>query len=192
MRRPTRLSRTIAIAVVLVLSGVGATAVMAQGPPSLAGILAALQEIQSSITGVAQSITGVQQGITGVQQSVDGVQQSVNALGATSNFAFTSAVIVESGIIDCGHVNVSGVERHVTTQLINANTGAVLIEGGGAIATPPGRYRGVGAFSPGGFSGTAYCKFTVVDGTKADIRGSLTLTPNLAGNETTSVSVVAQ
>jgi hypothetical protein len=192
MRRASRLSRTIAITAVLVLSGIGATVVTAQGPPALGSILATLEQILSSITGVEQGITGVQQGIAGVQESVNGVQQSVTALGATSNFAFTSAVIVESGIIDCGHINVSSVDRHVTTQLINANTGAVLIEGGGTIATPPGRFRGVGAFSPGGFSGTAYCKFTVLDGTKADIRGALTLTPNAGGNETTSVSVDAR
>ena len=45
---------------------------------------------------------------------------------------------------------------------------------------------------PGAFTGSAYCKFTVLDGTKADIRANITLTPNTGGDETTSVSVAAE
>ena len=103
-------------------------------------------------------------------------------------------MIVESGIIDCGFVNVAAVERHVAIQLINASTGAVANATSGAIATPPGRFNSVGAVAPGGFSGYGFCKFTVLDegGTKADIRASLLLTPNIGGDETTSVEVSAQ
>ena len=88
----------------------------------------------------------------------------------------------------------AAVERHVAIQLINASTGAVANATSGAIATPPGRSRGVGVVAPLGFNGTGYCKFTVLDegGTKADIRGSLNLTPNTGGDETASVVVSAQ
>lgn len=88
----------------------------------------------------------------------------------------------------------TAVDRHVTTELINAGTGAVVATASGSIPTPPGRSRGVGAVAPLGFNGTGYCKFTVLDegGTKADIRGSLNLTQNIGGDETTSVVVSAQ
>lgn len=176
MRRTvTRIGRTIAITFALALSGIGATVVMAQGgaPGALQQILEVLAQLQTSIAGV---------------------QQSVDALGAVNNFAFTPVVIVESGIIDCNHVNVTAVDRHVTTELINAGTGAVVATASGSIPTPPGRSRGVGAVAPLGFNGTGYCKFTVLDegGTKADIRGSLNLTQNIGGDETTSVVVSAQ
>lgn len=75
-------------------------------------------------------------------------------------------------------------------ELINAGTGAVVTSGSGGIATP--RARGVGAVAPTGFSGTAFCKFTVLDGTKDDIRANLALTENTGGDETTSVSITAQ
>jgi hypothetical protein len=168
----TGIGRTVALTVGLLISGVGATAAMAQGAPgALTQILALLQELQTS---------------------VNTVQQSVNALGASNNFLFTPVVIVESGIIDCNHVNVTNEDRHVLTELINAGTGAVVASGSGTIPTPPGRSRGVGAVAPLGFNGTGFCKFTVLDGTKADIRANLALTQNTAGDETTAVSVAAE
>ena len=164
-RTSTRIGRTLAIALFLVVSGVGATAVMAQGAPgSLAQILAALQQLQAS----------------------------VNALGAENNFLFTPTVIVETGIVDCNHVNVTDADRHVLTQLVDASTGEVVATAGAGAATRPGQFRAVGAVAPSGFSGTGYCKFTVVDGTKSDIRANLTLTPNTASDETTAVSVEAR
>jgi hypothetical protein len=171
-RTATRIGLSVALALGLVISGVGATAVMAQGAP------AAFEQILSAL------------GL--LQTSVNNLQQSVNALGASNSFLFTPVVIVESGIMDCNHVNVTSTDRHILTQLINANTGAVVVESAGTTATAPGRSRGVGIFVPGAFSGTAYCKFTVLDGTKADIRANLALTPNTGGDETTSVSVTAE
>ena len=170
-RTATRIGFTVAVVLGLVISGIGVTVVNAQGAPgALQAILEALARLQSSITGV---------------------QRSVDALATVGNVMFTPPVIAESGILDCLHINVANVDRHVHTQLINANTGAVEAEGAGSIATPPGRSRGVGVFVPGAFSGTGYCKFTVLDGTNEDIRGNLALTPNSGGDETTSVSVEA-
>ena len=171
-RTATGIGLTVVLALGVVVSGVGTPAAMAQGAPgALQEILAALGRLQASITGV---------------------QQSVDALGATSNFLFTPVVIVESGIVDCNHVNVTATDKHVLTQLISAGTGAVVNQASAVIATPPGRSRGVGAFSPGAISGQVYCKFTVEDGTKADIRANLTLTPNIGGIETAAVSVAAE
>jgi hypothetical protein len=172
-RTATGLGRTVAIAVGLLISGVGATVAMAQGPGGgpLLEILKALEELQTS---------------------VNSVQESVSALGASNNYLFTPVVIVESGIIDCNHVNVTDADRHVLTELINSGTGAVVASASGAIPTPPGRSRGVGAVAPLGFNGTGYCKFTVLDGTKADIRANLALTENTGGDETTSVSLTAE
>jgi hypothetical protein len=167
-----RTATGIGLGVVLVIGGVGATVAMAQGAPgAFDQILTALRNLQTS---------------------VNAVQQSVNALGASSNFLFTPVVIVETGIIDCNHVNVTSGDRHVLTELINAGTGAVVASAAGSIATPAGRSRGVGAVAPLGFNGTAYCKFTVLDGTKADIRANLALTRNTGGDETTNVSLTAQ
>ena len=180
MRRiATAIGRTVALAVGLVFCGVGATVVMAQGAPG------ALQEIMAALKLIATNVSSV-------QTSVDAVQQSVNSLGAVDNFLFTPPVIVESGIIDCNHINVTSVDRHILTQLIDASTGEVVATAGAGAATRPGQFRAVGAVAPSGFSGTGYCKFTVTDGTKADIRANLTLTPNTLSDETTSVSVTAQ
>jgi hypothetical protein len=171
-RTATGLGRTVALAVGLLISGVGVTVATAQGAPG------ALQQIL--------------QALQGLQTSVDSVQESVNALGVLNNYMVTPVVIVETGIIDCNHVNVTNADKHVLTELINAGTGAAVASASGGIATPPGRSRGVGAVAPLGFNGTGYCKFTVLDGTKADIRANLTLTPNIGGVETTSVSVAAE
>ena len=171
-RTATGIGLTLALAGGVVMSGVGTPAAMAQGAPgALQGILAALEQLQASITGV---------------------QQSVDALGATSNFLFTPVVIVESGIVDCNHVNVTATDKHVLTQLIDASTGDVVSQASAVVPTLPGRSRAAGAFSPVAISGHAYCKFTVEDGTKADIRANLTLTPNIGGIETTTVSVAAE
>lgn len=167
MRRRTAfgLGRTAALAVGLVISGVGVTVAMAQGASGFPEqVLTALRQLQAS----------------------------VDAIGASNNYLFTPVVIVESGIIDCNHVNVTDGDRHVLTELINAGTGAVVASASGTIPTLPGRARGVGAVAPLGFNGTGYCRFTVLDGTKADIRANLTLTPNIGGIETTSVSVAAE
>jgi hypothetical protein len=54
---------------------------------------------------------------------------------------------------------------------------------------------GIIVVAPRDFTGQAYCKFTVVDGTKADIRANLTVTSPFVlgvGIGTTILSVTAE
>lgn len=171
----TRIGRSVALALGLMITGVGATAAMAQGAPgAFEQFLAALAQLQTS---------------------VNSVQQSVNALGASSNVRFTPAVAVFSGTIVCTFVNVTNAARQVHLQLINQE-GNVVIERGGTPATEAGEINAVAVVAPAQFGGYAYCKFTVLDGTKADIRANLhvtTGTPDLpAGEQTTVLSVTAE
>ena len=186
-----RLVRVTVIAVALAL-GAGAAVIKAQGNSPLEAFARLLGQLQDSINAVQQSVDAVQQGVNGVQQDVTAIKQGVDALGATTNYVFTPMVRANSGIIDCNYVNVTAEPRHVEMILVNANTGEAVVTDPGAAPTQPGRRRSVGAFVPGGFNGSGYCKFTVLDGVKSDIRANLTLTPGAGGDETTTVSVDAQ
>lgn len=168
--KPLRIRAGRVVVCVALVLGAGAAVTSAQGAAPLQSLIGLLEQLQASVSAL---------------------QQSVNALGASDNFVFTPVVRVESGIIDCNFVNVTAEPRHVEIVIVNAATGATATQDSGLVATPPGRFRSTGAFSPGGFTGMAYCKFTVLDGVKTDIRANLTLTPNVGGVETTTVSVDA-
>jgi hypothetical protein len=156
----------VALAAVLLLGG--GTAVLAQGAPgAYEQLLAALVSLQ----------------------------QSVNAIGKVSNVAVTPMVVVGQGDIGCFWVNVASAPRTVEIQLISGPDGTVVFEHPAPVPIDPGKRMGIGVNAPRDFSGHAYCRFTVVDGTKADIRANLTVTPPFVvgvGLSTTTLSVTAE
>ena len=161
-----RVARRIALAAALLIGG--GTAVLAQGAPGVfEQLLAALVSLQ----------------------------QSVNAIGAVSNVAVTPMVQVGQGDIGCYWVNVASAPRTVEIQLINAPVGTVVFEHPNPVPIDPGKRMGIIVVAPRDFTGQAYCKFTVVDGTKADIRANLTVTSPFVlgvGIGTTILSVTAE
>ncbi len=172
-----RAVKRVAVAAVLIVGGAGSMAAFAQGGPALLDfVVTLLQRIRTDIGAV--------------QASVDEVQASVDALGATSSRAYTSTVIVESGILDCTASNVADADREIRIRVVNATTGADIFALTSTVQ--PGRAYTVGLLAPSAFSGRAYCAFDVLDGTKADIRASLLMTPNIGGVETSALSVPAE
>jgi hypothetical protein len=162
-----------------------------------AGVVVAAQGTTPLPVLVEQILTAVgamQADVDGLEASVDQVQVSVDALGAPaqSQSRATAAAFFRSGVVDCVQTNVSAEPRSVRIELVNAASGVVVISDGGQVPTPPWRSRSVGAFSSA-FTGTALCRFTVLDasGTRADIRAHLTIGASSA-NDTTLLSVLAE
>jgi hypothetical protein len=103
--------------------------------------------------------------------------------------AVTPMVQVGGNDIGCYWVNVASAPRTVEIQLINAPFGTVVFEHPNRVPIDPGKRMGIIVPSHGG---EVYCKFTVVDGTKADIRANLAVSPDGLGAHTTSLSVSAE
>ena len=77
--------------------------------------------------------------------------------------------------------------RHIRITMIDATTGAPVTDSGASSPIAPGESRSVGVFSSA-FTGSAFCRFEVLDGTGADVRGDLVIGASGA-NDTTLVSV---
>ena len=159
-----RKHRAVAVVVFLVgilLSGVGATVVLGQnppGPPSVPGLLGDVLAMLAAL-----------------QESVDQIQETLETPPAPeANTRFTAPVALQDGLLSCSVTNVSGTTRTVLTEFVDIN-GATVIQEPKTIPAGGITSRGIGS---GIFTGYAYCRFTVQDGTKADIRGVLVLESN--------------
>jgi hypothetical protein len=161
------------VAVVILISGLGTVVAARQG-----GAPALLEQIISSITTL---------------------QEGVNALLAThdSNVAFTP-VASASGLdtnsakaFRCSAVNVTDSPRTVVFEMVRGVTGRTLQT---LTATIPARQVNgtTRIVAPGSETVEdnvfAYCKFTVLDGTRQDIRGALEI---IAAVDPTSLLLVA-
>jgi hypothetical protein len=122
------------------------------GPPSNP-VLAAIQEMQQTIVTL--------------QNSVNALQASVDALGAPSqvNFRWTPAANVGNSRLECIVVNISDVQKTIHVELKNRDgsneTEAMVNLAPGAASSALNQIS----------SGELHCKFTVIGGTRADIRG---------------------
>ena len=123
-----------------------------------------------------------------IQAALNQLQQSVNTIGATKNFLFTPMARLKSGVADCNVVNVIAIQRTVNIELINAATSAVVFSS--TVPVDPGKARAIGIFSSA--ADFVFCKFTVVDGIDTDVRANLTLSPNISGDDTTTLSLDAK
>jgi hypothetical protein len=124
-------------------------------PPPSDPVLAAVQEVQ-------RSIVGLQVNVNALQSSLDA---QLSPLGV--NFRWTPAARASADSVTCMVVNISDVEKtiHIEVKVRDGSTqrDATVIVAPGAtnfVVVAP-RFEDF------------HCKFTVVNGTRADIRGTL-------------------
>jgi hypothetical protein len=98
------------------------------------------------------------------------------AADAPGNTRITPSVVAFSpDTIFCTATNISATSKNLRVQVINANLGTILSDTGAAgIPTSPNTST-AGSTASGAGGTRAICKFTVVNGTKDDIRGVLAL-----------------
>jgi hypothetical protein len=140
--------------------------------PSNPNILAAVQQIQATLQGL---VSGLQTFASNLQTTLTNIQTSINNLQPTApgNVAVTPPVNIISSSpqptneIICTVFNLTNATRSIDVQLVGANNAL------SSFVIPPG---GFGSFGNGNLAGGRpyYCKFTVVNGTKADITASIT------------------
>ena len=114
-----------------------------------------------------------------VLHAIQDLQNTVNDL--VTSTAPGSVLVTPAGVViagdgfRCSVTNVSADSHSVTVQLINGLTGETIIE-----HTPnvgPGHAQSLGSLVEA--NTLAFCKFTVTDGTKNELRAALTLiSPN--------------
>lgn len=142
------------------------------GSIAFAGLLAAPRQV------LAQNNNGnpsIMTAVAAVQNTVNTILSRMNALTAANavNFRATPTVLWggplgSTGVL-CEVNNVSDAEHMVRMQFIDS-LGATLAEF--TQLYPPGTGSSIGGAT--GF-GWYYCKFTVLDGTRNDIRGSIAI-----------------
>lgn len=171
------------------ISCVAFTALLAVGfsgttyaqPPSNPSIVSAIKDLQTTINNLSIQVAAL--------------QDTVNTLSAPSQSAvrFTPVVTVvprsgsSSAIAACKVVNVSGATIKVQLQLIgqDQSTGVLTVQADShEVTLQPGHTGNAAAFI-----GTmeAYCRFAVIEGSRADIRGSM-----LSGLDTQFLVVEAE
>ena len=136
------------------------------GNPS---ILAAVQAMQASLNSLATKITSLVTTVNTINTNVT----TISASTGEGNVLFTPTLVgFQPDSLVCSVTNVSNATRSVTLQLLNGNGGAVLSALSGNLG--PGTTRFATALTDA--SGLrAFCKITVNDGVKSDVRGVLAL-----------------
>jgi Nucleopolyhedrovirus P10 protein len=158
------------------------------GNPS---ILKAVQEVQvglnvlqssvdsvetkvESISAIGAALTALQSALTTLQTSVDGLKSESNA-----NVRVTPPVdVAPPDLASCGLVNVSTQSRTVKTEIVGID--GVVNEGPFTSTLLPGTGNAFGNRTANFF----YCRFTVLDGVKADIRAGMSVCTNTACKQT--------
>jgi hypothetical protein len=144
---------TMGLLVIMVAGYLMSERASAQPGPPTNPVLAAIQELQQTIVTL--------------QNSVNALQASVDALGAPSqvNFRWTPAANVGNSRLECIVVNISDVQKTIHVELKNRDgsneTEATVDLAPGAASSAVNKIS----------SGELHCKFTVISGTRADIRG---------------------
>jgi hypothetical protein len=148
-------------------------------PPTNPNILAALQQLQATLdsltSGLGSLSSNIQTALTNLQTSVTAIETDVSNLAeaAAGNVLVTPPVFLTDGAgIACTAVNVSSTAKHVQAKLIRGSFQLnTLINQ----SVDPGQSTG-GSVFPGAAS-IYYCRFTVSDGTKNDIRAAVQVFP---------------
>jgi hypothetical protein len=119
---------------------------------------------------VITAIQNLQNSVVGLQSTVNTLQTRIDALSPPeqSNVRWTPIVSVQQEAISCWVLNVSTSSRSVRIQLIRYLDGASILD-----ATLPVPAGSVNAASQAFPALTGYCKFTVVDGERSDIRANI-------------------
>ena len=124
-------------------------------PPPSDPVLAAVQDVQRSVAGL--------------QVNVDALQSSIDAHVALGpvNFRWTPAANASYDVLECNVVNVSDVPKTIHIEL---KRGDGTNETQATVDVAPGATSNTGTLNR---YGQFHCKFTVLNGTRADIRGTL-------------------
>jgi len=167
--------RNVLISIIMALTslvGTSGTASAADNSGNPA-ILKAVNNLQTSVNALQSTVNSGAAGISTIQSALAALQQSVNSIGsqlAPSNVRFTAPADLPLGDLgSCIAVNVSVQARTIAVQILNLD--GQVAEDLGTAVVQPGHSAG-GGNRQGDFF---YCKFTVVDGTRNDIRGSMTV-----------------
>jgi hypothetical protein len=147
---------TMALLVILVAGYLMSEPASAQRtPPESDPVLDAVQQVQRSIAGLQVNLDALQQGLD--------LQLAPMAVKSR----WTPAVFVAGAVPFCTVVNISDSPKSIRIELKRGNLGSNEVDT--TIEKGPGEvgWTGTGQSSSGPF----YCKFTVLNGTRADIRG---------------------
>lgn len=166
-----RFRKTYAFVIALFIVAGLAVALSAQADnPGNPTILATVQAVQSSLSGAVTTLNGL---VT----TVNGLVTTLNTFIASQgpgNTAFTpAAVAFTPDTFICTATNVNAAPRTIRVQLINGNTGAVLVENSPAGISVNSSLSTAAAFAA--TSTRAFCKVTVSNGNKTDVRAVLAL-----------------
>jgi hypothetical protein len=122
--------------------------------------------------------------VQALQAEISALQTSVNALIASTSQGSTritpAAVPISPDVGICTATNVTGVPRTIHVQMIDGNTGVLVSENGanGQIVQP-----GRSAVAPNRTNRRLFCQFTVVDGSRTDIRGDFAIYTAPSGSD---------
>ena len=151
-----RIPKMHALAIALCIVAALAVGLSAQGNNGNPTILAAVRAVQDTLDGLVTTLN------------------SFVASQAPGNTAFTPAVVAFTpDTFICTATNVNAASRTIRVQLINGNTGAALVEN-----SPNGIAVGSNLSTAAAFAATstrAFCKVTVSNGNKTDVRAVLAL-----------------
>ena len=135
-----------------------------EGTPT---ILAALAQLQSSVNSIAAVVTGLQTSVTTLSTAVAGLGTS-----QASNVRSTPPMVFgDDPSITCTLANVDNAPHAIRAEVIRGFQGTVVNGFGGGYLVQPGEAQ-AGSFSLPGGSDVYYCRFTVIDGTRADVLGT--------------------
>jgi hypothetical protein len=164
---------SVAIFTLIAFGGFPAT-ILAQG----------VSEDNNGNPSILQVVEDLQTALTTLQTSVGTLQTSLNALIASTsqdNSRITPAAVATSPDVGiCTATNVTDTPRTIHVQMIDGNNGALLSENGGSgQLVQPGR----SAVAPSTTNRRLFCVFTVVDGSRTDIRGGLAIYTAPSGSD---------
>ena len=158
-------SSAVVLALVVVV-GLVATLSAAGDNNGNPAILQAVQAVQSTVNSLLTAVS-----------SLTTTVNNINTATTPGNTLFTPPLtVVAPDNFACSATNVSSAQRNVTVQLINGNSAAVAAEFTGILE--PGRSSSLGVTS--GFLG--FCKITVNNGVKSDVRGVLAIFGGAGGS----------
>ena len=138
-------------------------------------MVAVLMSILVAGAASAAPTQGVPQQLTEIQQNITDLQNSVNNIipPDQSNVRFTPPIFIPSGqFVGCQVVNVTSVNQKVRVDMLNGDGGVVVSQTHDPL--PPGAVKRLPAVSPGlGLVNAFWCRFIVVDASRAAIRASI-------------------
>ena len=133
-------------------------------PPPSDPVLDAVQQVQRSIVGLQVNLDALQSGL------------DLQLAPMSVNFRWTPAVVASADVVTCRVVNISDVDKtiHIEVKTGNGSNHNDLM-----INLSPGA---VTLWGTGIQDGSFHSKFTVIGGTRADIRGTISLRDRTTGH----------